>query len=725
MQEKSLLKASTNLSKAFRLNPKEIQALKKLGILTIADLLWHFPSRYDTNLSSTQIRDLTKGIHTNVYGTISKLKTSKTWKTKIAIASGTLSDGTGSIEVVWFNQPYIAKMTPEGTLVKISGTVSQRKNKGGEEKARLYFSNPEITPIEKAPIAVGDSLFGDSEASILPIYPESKGVSSLWIRHTIKKVLKAGIHKEIEDVLPESLREKLSLPSVSTALMWIHSPKKQKDFEVARKRFSFEEIFLIQLKNIFERKEIQSFGAPTITDAKDFIEKFEKTLPFKMTASQLRAISAIANDFKKGVPMLRLLNGDVGSGKTLVAAATLYAILKEERAFKEKMQAAYMAPTEILATQQFESLIKHLGEFGFSIGLLTGKGARKYPSKVNPEGFTTISPRQLLTWAEKGQIDLLIGTHALFQKRVKFKNLGYAIIDEQHRFGTNERKKLVRKDNAMPHFLSMTATPIPRTLALTLYGGLDLSLLDEMPLGRKKIETSVVAPNKREDIYEFVKKELEAGRQAYIICPRINEPDPNKEKALNAKSVIEESKRLKKEIFKKFSIGILHSKMTPSEKENSMKDFLNKKTDILVATSVVEVGVNVPNATIIIIEGAERFGLAQLHQLRGRVGRDKHQSYCFAFAEGKSDKTIERLKAFKDAKNGFELAELDLKLRGAGDLGGEKQWGISDLAMEAIKNIKLVEIAQEEAKALAEKGKENLSLELRTAIEEKEIIHLE
>jgi ATP-dependent DNA helicase RecG len=305
-----------------------------------------------------------------------------------------------------------------------------------------------------------------------------------------------------------------------------------------------------------------------------------------------------------------------------------------------------------------------------------------------------------------GEIPILIGTHALIQKTVKFKNLALVVIDEQHRFGTAQRRKLVRKDNIAPHLLSMTATPIPRTLALTIYGDLDLSLLDEMPAGRKQIITEIITPNKRNETYEKIREELKNGRQLYVICPRIFEPDPEKEMALNVKSAVAEAKILKEGVFKEYEIGVLHSQMSKEKKERVMEDFSNGKIHILCATSVVEVGVNVPNATIIIIEGAERFGLAQLHQLRGRVIRSSHQAYCYIFAEAKSDKTIARLKALKTAKNGFELAELDLTLRGAGELGGTKQWGITDLGMEAIKNIKMVEAARTEAVRMIEEDPE-------------------
>ncbi|MEZ4195412.1 MAG: helicase-related protein [Candidatus Paceibacterota bacterium] len=368
------------------------------------------------------------------------------------------------------------------------------------------------------------------------------------------------------------------------------------------------------------------------------------------------------------------------------------------------LQVAYMAPTEILAKQHFESFIEYFKHLPIQIGLITGSGCMKFPSKTNPEKPTPISRTQLLKWVKNGEIPILIGTHALIYKSVEFKHLALVIIDEQHRFGTGQRRAIAKKDTRMPHLLSMTATPIPRTLALTVYGDLDISLLDEMPKGRKPIITKVVAPSGIEKVYDHLTEELKAGRQAFVICPRIDEPDPSKENALQLKSVKQEAERLKAKVFQSARIDILHSKMKPAEKEQVMKRFLDHEIDILVATSVVEVGVNVPNATNIIIEGAERFGLAQLHQLRGRVIRGTHQAYCFAVTSkdttGKSGKTLERLKALTTAKNGFELAEYDLTIRGSGELYGMKQWGLTDLGMEAIKNIKMVEAARKEAKEL-------------------------
>jgi ATP-dependent DNA helicase RecG len=431
---------------------------------------------------------------------------------------------------------------------------------------------------------------------------------------------------------------------------------------------------------------------------------FTKRFPFPLTKAQEKAIAAIMEDFGGKHPMSRLLEGDVGSGKTAVAATTAYAVAtsRPPEGLGKKLefgalQVAYMAPTEILAKQHFESFIGYFKHLPIQIGLITGSGCYKFPSKSNPEQPTNISKAQLLKWVKSGEIAILIGTHALIYKSVEFKHLAHVIIDEQHRFGTNQRRLLAKKDERLPHLLSMTATPIPRTLALTVYGDLDISLLDEMPKGRKPIITRIVKDAERKEVYEAMRAELKAGRQAYIICPRIDEPDPDMELALQAKSVKAEAERLKKNVFKEYTLGILHSKMSPKEKDSVMRRFLAHEIDILVATSVVEVGVNVPNATVILIEGAERFGLSQLHQLRGRVIRSTHQAYCYALTESQGEKTMARLRALATAKNGFELAEFDLAQRGSGELYGARQWGLTDLGMEALKNLKMVEAARKEA----------------------------
>ena len=694
------------LTDIFRILPAQEKALKKLGIKSVRDLLYHLPVRYSSTANATIIANLKKGDSAVVFGKISGLKTKKAFRKKIPMAEGVIEDETGKIKIVWFHQAYLAKMIPEDSFVRVEGKVAERKG-------TLYFSNPkvEITP----------TLFEQSGGhTLFPIYPETHGLTSNWIYHKIQAIFHSGILENIEDIIPEHILKNYKLPNLQTSLVWIHTPKKEEHALVARKRFAFEEIFLIQLERQKTRQEFKNQEAFVVEKTFEDIEKFVKRFPFEMTASQKKIIERILSDFRRGHPMSRLLEGDVGSGKTAVAATAAYAVVTSRPKGQDfgTLQAAYMAPTEILAQQHFESFIKFFGRHPMptwtsdvQVGLITGTGCRKFPSKVfSPANggvnWTDISRAQLLKWVANGEISILIGTHALIQKSVKFKHLAFVIIDEQHRFGTAQRQKLVSKEGCVPHLLSMTATPIPRTLALTLYGDLDLSLLDEMPAGRKQIITSIISPEKRADAYNHIRKELKAGRQLYVICPRIEEPDPEKEFAIQAKSVKAEAKRLKQEIFPEYEIAILHSKMKSTEKEKVMLEFKDGKNNILVSTSVVEVGVNVENASLIIIEGAERFGLAQLHQLRGRILRGTHQPYCFVFADAKTTKTADRLKALLEAKNGFELAEFDLAQRGSGFLSGSKQWGISDIGMEAIKNIKMVEAARLEATKIIENDPE-------------------
>ena len=695
---------NTPIEGNFRLLEIQKIALKKLGLKTVEDLLYHFPVRYGDTSQKRSIGSLVAGDSATIFGKIFNLKTSKGFRSKIPMSEAHIEDESGKIKAVWFHQPYIAKMLHDGMFVRADGKVSDRK---GE----LYISNPKIESVTKLPIGVGDSLFGEEGEvhSLYPVYPESRGITSNWFYHTIQKIFSSisdgkNFLDNLKDPIPEFILNTYNLPTLKTAIVWIHSPQKKEHALAARKRFAFEEVFFIQLERLKARLEWQKEPAFTIKTPEAKIDEFVKKFPFEATEAQKKAIKSLFQDFARGHAMARLLEGDVGSGKTAVAAAAAFGAVTTRPQGQDfgALQVAYMAPTEILAKQHFESFIKYFYHLGISVGLITGSGCKKFPSKVNPEGWTDISRTQLLKWVANGEIPIVIGTHALIQKTVKFKHLAFVVIDEQHRFGTAQRQKLVKKEKIAPHLLSMTATPIPRTLALTIYGDLDLTLLDQMPAGRKQIITEIVLPGKRESTYEKIRAEMQAGRQLYVICPRIDEPDPAKEAAVQAKSVKEEAKRLKKDIFPEYEIGILHSKMTPHEKESIMADFSAGIIRILVATSVVEVGVNVPNATVIIIEGAERFGLAQLHQLRGRVVRSNHQAYCYVFAETKSDKTIDRLRALTQAKNGFELAEYDLKLRGSGELSGDKQWGITDIGMEAIKNIKMVEAARTEAQHLLE-----------------------
>jgi len=847
-----------NLSQHFRILPTQEKALKKLGLTTIRDLLYHFPSRYASTSEAVTVASLKKGDRAVIFGQISGLKTSKAFRKRIPMAEGFVTDDTGRIKIIWFHQAYLAKMIQENSLVRVEGRVSERNG-------TPYFSNPKIEVVGELPSGVGNSLFKNKEVHPLyPIYPESRGITSNWFYHKVQQVLKSGLLDEVIDPIPEEILKTYKLPNLKTSLVWIHSPRTEDNARSARKRFSFEEIFFIQLERQRAKKFFQEQKAFTILKTREDIEPLIGRFPFTPTRAQEKTIGEMLKDLASGRPMSRLLEGDVGSGKTAVAAAVTYAVVTSKPFDSAQgrlqtygnLQTAYMAPTEILAQQHFESFIKYFSwTSNVQVGLITGNTCRKFPSKVNPSGWTDISRSQLLKWVTNGEIAVVVGTHALIQKSVKFKHLALAIIDEQHRFGVSQRRALARGTNAeqtpknaekdspdekllyknlsysirgilfeikknlglghkeqiyqkafeeelvsrkikfsrekqipitynkkkigvyqpdfvidekiiiefkalpfvgareakqlwtylkgsnyklaflvnfgneleikrvvyekarssassprgsasIPHLLSMTATPIPRTLALTLYGDLNLSLLDEMPAGRKTIKTSAINPSERADAYEKVRRELKSGRQVYVICPRIDEPDPEKESAVQAKSVKAEAKRLKAEVFPEYRIEIMHSKMKNADKEQVMLDFNDHKFDILVSTSVVEVGVNVENASVIIIEGAERFGLSQLHQLRGRVLRGTHQPYCFVFTETKSKKTEDRLEALLNAKNGFELAEFDLEQRGAGLLSGTKQWGISDLGMEAIKNIKMVEAARTEAVKLVEKDPE-------------------
>lgn len=703
------------LTQHFRIDIEHQKALGRLRIATVSDLLHHLPQRYEDISSIQSVSGLVKGQDAVVFGAIGGLKTRKAWKSRIPIAEGWIEDGSARIKVMWFNQPYLAKMLTDGMYVKLAGKVT-----GSEGK--LYIANPEIEKLEALPIDRHDSIFNNTEnldETIYPVYRETKGVTSKWFFHTVQKCFERGILDTLTDPIPEEILKRYNLPTLRTALQWIHTPKKAEHAQSARKRFAFEEVFYIQVTKALERARIQGSTSYQFKTEPAHIRAFTERFPFALTEAQQKAIGEIFKNFNGLHPMSRLLEGDVGSGKTAVAATAAYATVTSrppEGAGKKlefgNLQVAYMAPTEILAKQHFESFIEYFHHLPIQIGLITGSGCMKFPSKTNPTKPTQISRAQLLKWVKNGEIPILIGTHALMYKSVEFKHLALVIIDEQHRFGTNQRKALAKKDARMPHLLSMTATPIPRTLALTVYGDLDITLLDQMPSGRKPIITKIITKDKQDEMYAHVRAELKTGRQAYVICPRIEEPDPEKETAVNAKSVVAEAKRLKEKVFKTSRIGILHSKMKPVEKEKIMAQFSKHEIDILVATSVVEVGVNVPNATNIIIEGAERFGLAQLHQLRGRVIRGNHQPYCFAVSDSTSEKTKERLTALTTAKNGFELAEYDLTFRGSGELYGAKQSGLSDLGMEAIKNIKMVEAARTEAQNMVAEDPELMNHEL-------------
>ncbi|MEN9552403.1 MAG: ATP-dependent helicase, ATP-dependent helicase RecG [Candidatus Parcubacteria bacterium] len=728
-------KLTASISSLSRLSASHKEALVRLTLETVEDLLYYFPTRYADLTEVGDSTTLAKGQAVTLYGEMDKVEVKRSFKGHVPMTTAYIKDISGRVRCIWFNQAYIGKMYPDYTLVRISGIVQ-------EDSRGLFLSNPQIEKISVIPergstlfekhIAIEDETSdkNNNEPSFLtPVYRETKGLTSLYLYTLIKKAIQANVLQEVLDPIPETIIKKLNLPSLRDALLYIHFPKNEELTIAARKRFAFQEIFLMQIKQQRERALANNALAYGIQRDEKALSHFMSQFNFSPTQAQVDAINGILLDMERVHPMGRLLEGDVGSGKTFVAACVSHQVVGKCGDNGQRLQVAYMAPTEILARQHFESFCDYFKNSNIEIGLLTGSACYKYPSKTDG-GITTISKSQLSKWAHDGTISIVIGTHALIQKKVEFANLALIIIDEQHRFGVKQRKLLAKKKNAstskLPHLLSMTATPIPRTLALTMFGDLDLTVLDAMPLERKKIETRIISSLKRPAIYEHIRGELRNGRQVYVICPRIDEQDEEEKQKRTLKSVNEEAKRLSEEIFPEFIVDIIHSKMKKEDKEEVMRDFLEKRSDILVATSVVEVGVNVPNATVIIIEHAERFGLAQLHQLRGRVGRGKDQSYCYLFTESESEMTMRRLKALVEAKNGFELAELDMKERGIGMLTDGKQWGISDMAMEAIKNPKLVEIARREAKALVEADSELISHPLlKQLTEEKESVHME
>ncbi len=724
----------SSLSDIFRLTDNQKKGLKKLKIETVNDLLYYFPVRYGDFNELSYIKDLKVGAKPIIHAEVKSINARKAYNSKMTMTEAVLEEVSGDkIKAIWFSQPYISKMLTVGQSAKFMGTVSERSGS-------KYLSNPEFEKIDSIPIEKSGALFeeesSEKELMLFPVYKETKYITSKWIYHKIQKIFTSDFYAKISDPIPDYILDKYKLPDVKSSLIYMHSPRKIIDTEAAKKRFAFEEIFFVNLIKQNQKKQYEETGAFVVRPNEEKMERFKESFGFELTDGQKESIESILDDMGSEKPMSRLLEGDVGSGKTVVAATTAYAaiITKPKNQNFGGLQVAYMAPTEILAKQIFSDFCEFFGDKGINVGLLTSKDCRKFPSKIKKNGqfeATKISKAQLLKWTLNGEVQVVVGTHALISKNVFFENLGLVVIDEQHRFGKNQRAKLRNKpqeklsekkagneklktspeervkkkgltknEEILPHLLSMTATPIPRTLALTIYGDLDLTVLDQMPSGRKKIKTELATEKDRDEVYEKVKKELEDGRQAYVICSRIFEPDPDKERQLNVKSAVGEAERLATGVFKDYKIGVLHSKLKKDEKDKVMDDFSNHKYDILVSTSVVEVGVNVPNATSMIIESGHRFGLSQLHQLRGRVRRSTHQPYCYIFADIKTEITEKRLSAITTAKNGFELAEYDLQFRGAGQMIGNAQWGVSDIAMEALKNLKLIEIAKKEAHAL-------------------------
>jgi len=672
-----------------RVGPAFQKKLKRMGINTVRDLLFHFPHRYEDFSKLTKISEVKLNETVCIRGKILEIENIRTWKKRMFLTKAIIQDETAAIKVTWFNQPYLTKTLKKGDFITLVGKTSLGKE-------GIYLASPAYEKLSSEIESI-------HTGRIIPIYPETEGLSSRWLRYILRPVL-LGFAKKAIDPLPEKIIKSNNLLPFRKAIWQVHFPDSLELAQKAQERFSFEEVFFISLFALREKFIISREKSLAIPINLPIIQDFVKGLPFKLTDAQRKSSWQILKDIEKPRPMNRLLEGDVGSGKTVVATM---AALNVARA---GYQVAIMAPTEILAKQHFQGVAKLLENFKLSIALLTGKEDKIRSKKLKNE-VLEISRQRLLKRTGEGEIDILIGTHALIEDKVRFGNLALVVVDEQHRFGVEQRARLCQEKNSktrlIPHLLSMTATPIPRTLALSIYGDLDLSLLDELPKGRKKIITKVISPEKREETYQFIRKEVKKGRQVFVICPRIEPPNGEKKESdvtrwTEAKAVKKEYEKLSKTIFPDLKVGMLHGKMKSKEKEKIMKDFKNKKIDILVSTSVVEVGIDIPNASVMMIEGTERFGLAQLHQFRGRVGRSKYQSYCFLFSDSPATKTKARLKALLTSKNSFELAEKDLKIRGPGDFFGQRQWGIPDIAMNSLTNIFLVEKTRQAAKEILE-----------------------
>lgn len=673
----------------------------------MGDLLFHFPHRYEdfSNLIPIATANNEIGKIICVQGKITDIKNVRIFKRRMVITEALLQDKTGTLRVTWFNQPYLINTFKAGDFLFLAGKMTSKNG-------RNYLSAPSYEKIPDQFIKDGE--FEEDKSSslspltaargydsthigrLVPIYPETEGISSRWLRFIIKPIL-AKLKNEIPEIIPEKIRKENELLEIKKATWQIHFPDSLQQAELAKKRFVFEELFNLALVILKEKIKLAKEKATIIPLNLNLTKKFVNSLPFKLTDDQKKSGWQILKDLEKPKPMNRLLNGDVGSGKTVVAAMAVL------NTVKSNLQVAFMAPTEILAKQHFKTLTNLLKKFDIRVGLITGK--------ENYADGKKVKRKELIERIKNGGIDLLIGTHALVEEKVKFKKLGLVIIDEQHRFGIEQRAALCQKQNFVPHLLSMSATPIPRTLALTLYGDLDLSLIKQMPKGRKKIITRIIKPQERQKTYQFIKEEVKKGRQVFVVCPRIEAANSESIKTrdertiswVEIKAVKEEFEKLSKNIFPDLKVGMLHGKMKTEEKEKVLKSFRDKKTDILVSTSVIEVGIDFPNATIMMIEGADKFGLAQLHQFRGRVGRGEYQSYCLLFTDFP---TNPRLRAMTTIEDGFTLAEKDLKLRGPGDLTGQRQWGLPDFVMASLKDIELVEKTRTAAKELLQEDPE-------------------
>lgn len=669
----------TPVKQAGRMFSMYAKRLEKLGVKTLEDLLYYFPFRYEDYSMISTISQVQEGETVTIQGSVREIKNTYTRNFK-TIQKAIVADGTGNIEATWFNQPFLTRIIHQGDTVSLSGRIDFFASK-------LILQSPDYEVLHNNAPSI-------HTGRLVPIYSETKGVSSKWIRRQIYKLLEEqktrlpADRQNMFEYIPDSIIQKYHFDSVTKSLEQIHFPKNSEEAKKAKYRLSFDELFLLSLAAFQRRNQWQNSLSThpfSITSFKTNIVAFWDKLPFELTNAQKRAVKEIFGDLARNKPMNRLLEGDVGSGKTVVSAIAMYL------AHLNGFQSVLMAPTQILAQQHYNTISNLLSPLGVKVDLVTGT----HRIRNQESGIKKTHDSQFIIHNSRS-FNILVGTHAVLSKKLKFDSLGLVVIDEQQRFGV-EQRAIIRKKGDSPHLLTMTATPIPRTVALTLYGDLDFSYLDEMPKGRRVIKTWLVPLEKRENAYRWVEKQIkETDSQAFIICPFIEQS----ESMQTVKAAISEFERLKKEIFPKLRLGLLHGKLKAKDKDNILTKFRNKELDILVATPVVEVGIDIPNATIILIETSERFGLAQLHQLRGRVGRGDKQSYCLLFTDSKNDQTLYRLKAMETIHIGAELAQLDLKLRGPGDPYGTLQHGRKLLKIASFSDYPLIETTRTEAEKI-------------------------
>jgi len=652
------------------LKKRDITRLKKLGIETLRDCFYYFPNRYEDFSNIKKISEIEIDTPLTIQGKIERVKDIFLRNGKV-LTEVEISDDSSKIKAIFYNQPFLKNVFKKGEFFSFSGKVVEKSGK-------FYLQHPIYEKIPKIPYF---QLLHTGK--IIPIYPETKGISTKWIREKISLIIKKEIEK-VKEFLPEKILKNLNLIPLKEAILKIHFPEKKEDIEISRFRFAFEELFLLEIEVLREKLKVKRKKAYPLKIQIQTIKDFIKSLPFELTESQKRETWRMLKEMEKDLPMNRLLQGDVGSGKTLVA--TILAL----NCAKNEYQCAMVAPTEILAAQHYKRMYKILENFEKRIGILT-KGYCEFSAMK-------IKKEEMLEKIKKGEVKILIGTHSLFEEKIQFSKLALLIFDEQHKFGVEQRRKLLEKKEILPHFLSMTATPIPRTLALTIFGDLDISFLKELPSGQRKVKINVLLPKEQNQAFEFLREKLKEKEQAFFVCPRIE--ISQKGRLFSEVKTVKEQAALLRKIFPEAKIGILHGRMKTKEKEIIMTQFEEKFLDILVATNVIEEGIDLPQVNILFIQNAERFGLSQLYQLIGRIGRSGKEAFCFLISHLPTKESAKRIEALLSSQNALELAEKDLEIRGPGELLGERQTGKLDLKVAKFTDLPLIELAREKAKEI-------------------------